>query len=91
MLFDLGAVLGNLADFRPVYPALRSAFLAGYRGVRPLSATAEAYLPLMMAARHVSHFLWTLGRGRSHHDTGWVRHHLEVRAQLARHCLSLRR
>lgn len=33
-LYDMGSVLGNIADFRRPYPLLRSAFLAGYRSIR---------------------------------------------------------
>lgn len=88
-LFDLGAVLGNLADFRTTYGKLRRAFLAGYRSVRHLPTAYEPLLPLMMAARHASHCLWALGFAHSTNDPAWPDEHLKIRAHLARECLAL--
>lgn len=88
-LFDLGAVLGNLADFRATYPPLRRAFLDGYRSVRHLPAAYEPQLPLMMAARHASHFIWALGHGHGTGDHARAEEHLRIRVRLARACLAL--
>jgi Ser/Thr protein kinase RdoA (MazF antagonist) len=86
-LFDMGAVLGNLADFRRQYPALRREFLAGYRSVREF--IDERHLPMMMAARHASHYLWALERGRAIGDLDWAKTHIAARAELARYCLAM--
>jgi len=85
-LFDLGAVLGNLADYPDSWAKLAPAFLAGYRSAHQLPENAEEDLPLMMAARHTSHCLWALG----HQDLGqeWVTGHLHARMELARMCLA---
>lgn len=85
-LFDLGAVLGNLADFPDSWPVLGPGFLAGYRSVYDLPEEAERELPLMMAARHASQCLWVLG----HRDLGqeWVSTHLRARMEMARDCLA---
>ncbi|WP_433012040.1 phosphotransferase enzyme family protein [Kribbella sp. CA-294648] len=86
-LFDLGAVLGNLADFPRTWATLAPAFLAGYRTAHDLPENAEQELPLMMAARHTSHCLWALG----HQDLGqeWIITHLHDRMELARLCLAV--
>jgi Ser/Thr protein kinase RdoA (MazF antagonist) len=49
-LYDLAPMLTNIGH----EPALRTAFLAGYRSRLPLSAAQERALPLMEAVRHVS-------------------------------------
>jgi Ser/Thr protein kinase RdoA (MazF antagonist) len=87
-LFDLGAVLGNLADFPDSWAALAPALLAGYRTAHDLPENAEQELPLMMAARHASKCLWALG----HQDLGqeWIITHLRARMELARECLAVR-
>jgi Ser/Thr protein kinase RdoA (MazF antagonist) len=86
-LFDLGAVLGNLADFPDSWATLAPAFLAGYRSAHDLPENAEQDLPLMMAARHASQCLWALG----HQDLGqeWITNHLRARMELARRCLDV--
>ncbi len=88
-LFDLGAVLGNLADYPDSWPSLSSAFLDGYRAAHPLPQTAEQDLPVMMAARHTSHCLWALGHAA---DQGlqWVNTHVQARMDMARRCLMAR-
>lgn len=87
-LFDLGAVLGNLADYPETATAHMSAFLAGYRKAHSLPAAAEQDLPLMMAARHTSQCLWILG----HQDLGteWIATHLQARLSMARECLAVK-
>lgn len=87
-LFDLAAILGNLADYPDVWPALAAAFLAGYRTTHPLPADAEQDLPVMMAARHTSQCFWALG----HQDLGqdWITTHLRARLDMARECLAVR-
>jgi Ser/Thr protein kinase RdoA (MazF antagonist) len=86
-LFDLGAVLGNLADFTDSWPILARAFLAGYRSAHELPDDAVPDLPVMMAARHASHCLWAIG----HRDQGrdWIVDHARARIELARACLSV--
>ena len=90
-LYDLCPLLGNLAGFpgavadNPDYPALRSAYLDGYRTARPLPAAWESYLPVLMAARNANHCLWTAGLDQSptpREDAAW-------RMDLARGCLDL--
>ena len=56
-------LLGNFRDY-PHYPALKRAFLAGYRSVRPLPKEYEAYIPLLIATRHATSALWAAGRIR---------------------------
>ncbi|MFB6724509.1 phosphotransferase enzyme family protein [Kribbella sp. NPDC056345] len=86
-LFDLGAVLGNLADFPDSWATLAPAFLAGYRTAHELPENAEQDLPLMMAARHAAQSLWALG----HQEFGqeWITDHLRARMEMARACLSV--
>lgn len=86
-LFDLGAILGNFADYPETWDSHAAAFLAGYQSTRPLPEGANRDLPLMMAARHTSHCLWALG----HRDQGqdWVTGHVQARMELARECLSV--
>lgn len=86
-LSDFGAVLGNLADARPRYAALRRAFLDGYQTVRPLPHGFERHLPLMMATRHAAQCLWALGRGRNTGDMDAARRQCEVRMRMTRYCL----
>ncbi len=88
-LFDLGAVLGNLADYPDSWPSLGLAFLDGYRAAHRLPATAEQDLPVLMAARHVSQCLWVIGHAA---DQGpeWVNLHLRARMEMARDCLAAR-
>ncbi|HEX5495609.1 MAG TPA: phosphotransferase [Mycobacteriales bacterium] len=50
LVYDLAPMLTNIGD----EPILRSAFLAGYRSQRPLSANQEAVLPMLEAVRHVA-------------------------------------
>lgn len=88
-LFDLGAVLGNLADHPDRWPSLAPAFLHGYRAAHPLPATAEHDLPVMMAARHVSQCLWVIGHAADH-GPEWVDLHLRARMAMARGCLAAR-
>ncbi len=63
-LYDLCPLLGNLKDY-PSYPALRRAFLEGYRGERPLPPEHEAQIDLLIAARHATSCLWAAGCHRS--------------------------
>lgn len=90
-LYDLCPVLANLAGYpgavadNPDYPALRAAYLDGYRTARELPAEWEKYLPVLMAARNANHCLWTAGLDVSptpRKDAAW-------RMNLARRCLEL--
>ncbi len=56
-LFDIGVAFSTLLA-RSEYPALRQAFLTGYRRVRPLSVDHEALLATFIAARLMCHVLW---------------------------------
>lgn len=90
-LYDLCPLLGNLAGYpgavadNPDYPALRSAYLDGYRSARALPAAWETYLPALMAARNAALCMWTAGLDVSptpKEDAEW-------RMNLARRCLEL--
>lgn len=59
-LYDLCPLLGNLKDY-PEYPALRRAFLAGYRSVCSLPEKWEDAFDMLIAARHASQCLWIAG------------------------------
>nr|WP_238363266.1 phosphotransferase [Actinopolymorpha pittospori] len=89
--YDLCPLLGNLAGYpgaiadNPAYPALRSAYLDGYRTARPLPAAWETHLPVLMAARNANHCLLTARLDLSptpREDAAW-------RMDLARRCLEL--
>jgi Ser/Thr protein kinase RdoA (MazF antagonist) len=56
-LFDIGVTFSTLLA-RNDYPALRKAFLEGYRRVRPLSTSHEALIDTFIAARLMCHILW---------------------------------
>jgi Ser/Thr protein kinase RdoA (MazF antagonist) len=56
-LFDIGVAFSTLLA-RPDYPALRQAFLAGYRRVRPLAASHAALIDTFIAGRLMCHVLW---------------------------------
>lgn len=86
-IFDLGAVLGNLADFPEDWPRMAPQFLDGYRAAHQLPDDAEQHLPLMMAARHTSQCLWTIG----HREQGdeWITTHLRGRMKMAHDCLNI--
>ena len=56
-LFDIGVTFSTLLA-RDNYPALRQAFLQGYRQVRPLSANHEALIDTFIAGRLMCHVLW---------------------------------
>lgn len=88
-LFDLGAVLGNLADYPDSWLSLAPAFLQGYRTAHPLPVTAEQDLPVMMAARHVSQCLWVIGHAADQ-GSDWVNLHLRARMEMAVNCLAAR-
>jgi Ser/Thr protein kinase RdoA (MazF antagonist) len=88
-LYDLAPLLGNLADF-PGYRPRRDSFLAGYRSVRDLPVELEAYLPVLMAARHAAACLWAAGIDRSEGAGVPVREHVATRMELARACLASR-
>jgi Ser/Thr protein kinase RdoA (MazF antagonist) len=68
-LYDLGPLLGNLKDYEEDYGyraiQLRHAFVDGYRSQRALSATDEAHLDLLIAARHAHACLRIADRVRS--------------------------
>ena len=56
-LFDIGVAFSTLLA-RDNYPALRQAFLKGYRQVRLLSASHEALIDTFIAGRLMCHVLW---------------------------------
>lgn len=56
-LFDIGVAFSTLLA-RNDYPALRQAFLTGYRRVRPLSTEHEAMIDTFIAGRLMCHILW---------------------------------
>jgi Ser/Thr protein kinase RdoA (MazF antagonist) len=56
-LFDIGVTFSTLLA-RSDYPALREAFLKGYRQVQPLSAEHETLIDTFTAARLMGHVLW---------------------------------
>jgi Ser/Thr protein kinase RdoA (MazF antagonist) len=56
-LFDIGVAFSTLLA-RNDYPALRRAFLEGYRQVRPLAADHEVLIDTFIAARLMCHVLW---------------------------------
>ncbi len=95
-LFDIGVAFSTLLA-RPDYPALRQAFLQGYRSVRPLSASHEALLDTFIAARLMCHVLWlaahvdepsygTRARRRIEYEVGELKAFL-VGLQRSGHCL----
>lgn len=90
-LYDLCPMLGNLAGLpgavfgKVSFSSMRRALLDGYRSVRPFPAEWEAYLPVLMAARHANHCLLTAGPEVSEtpvDDAKW-------RMEMARRCLEL--
>ncbi len=58
-LYDLAVTLYCLQD-HPDFANLRQAFLAGYRGTRPLSTEDEAYLGTFNALRTLQDMLWDI-------------------------------
>lgn len=54
--YDIGVTFSTLQHL-PNFPALRIAFLRGYRRFRPLSAKLEATIPIFMAGRLLGHTL----------------------------------
>lgn len=42
-----------------------------------------------VAARHASHYIWAVERGRAIGDLDWARTHVAARAELTRYCLDL--
>jgi Ser/Thr protein kinase RdoA (MazF antagonist) len=90
-LYDLCPLLANLAGYpgairdNPDYPALRAAYLDGYRTVRELPVEWEKHLPVLMAARNANHVFWPAGLDVSptpREDAVW-------RMGMARRCLEL--
>lgn len=79
-LYDFAVTLNELL-VDPGYPSLRTALLAGYRRVRPLSAAHEATIDTFLALRRLQDGLWVL-RARRHPAIGpdWP---AQARAQFA--------
>jgi Ser/Thr protein kinase RdoA (MazF antagonist) len=63
-LYDLCPLLGNLKA-PDDYPALRRAFLAGYRSIRPIPTAHEVFIDLFIAVRHTTCCLWASGCQRT--------------------------
>ena len=60
-LYDIAVALRGAGDWR-ASPAMRAAFLAGYRGARPLAPEHEAYLESFLALRQLILLPWLLER-----------------------------
>lgn len=58
-LYDIALALRALED-RENYPALRAAFLDGYRTIRRLASDAETHLDTFLAMSHVVRLVWVL-------------------------------
>lgn len=58
-LYDMAVTLYNI-NWRDDAAALRAAFLAGYRQVRPLSAAHEQHLDIFMALRDLQMMIWAI-------------------------------
>jgi Ser/Thr protein kinase RdoA (MazF antagonist) len=58
-LFDLNVTLLELQHL-PTYPALRTAFLSGYRRIRALPSAHEGYLDTFFALRRLQLLMWVL-------------------------------
>ena len=85
-LTDLGAMLGNLADYED--DGLRAAFLEGYARVRSIPAGWEDQFELMVALRHAVTVLWLLGlRHTGRASAGFVERNLEHRFAAIAHTL----
>jgi Ser/Thr protein kinase RdoA (MazF antagonist) len=70
-LYDLAVTLDNLHR-HPDFPALREAFLAGYRRSRPLSAEHERRLSAFLALRTLQDMLWVIEeRDKPAFRDGW--------------------
>ncbi len=59
-VYDVAVTFSTLQTWK-TYPALRAAFLKGYRQVRQLSLDQEAHLDTFIAARLLAHTLWLAG------------------------------
>jgi Ser/Thr protein kinase RdoA (MazF antagonist) len=60
-IYDVAVTFSTLLTWK-TYPALRAAFLKGYRRVRQFSGEQQAYLETFIAARLLAHTLWLAGR-----------------------------
>jgi Ser/Thr protein kinase RdoA (MazF antagonist) len=89
LLYELGPILGNLVDFPTRYASLRDAFLAGYRTTRPLPTASEAYVPVLMAARHAHACVWLVGLHRTTGTGPPFAEHISYRMDAIRRCLAL--
>jgi Ser/Thr protein kinase RdoA (MazF antagonist) len=58
-LYDIAVALHGAGDWHAT-PAMRAAFLAGYRSVRPLAPEHEAYLETFLALRQLILLPWML-------------------------------
>jgi Ser/Thr protein kinase RdoA (MazF antagonist) len=70
-LYDIAVALRGAGDWRPT-PAMRAAFLAGYRGVRPLAEEHEAYLGSFLALRQLILLPWMLQDATQPDAQDWV-------------------
>jgi Ser/Thr protein kinase RdoA (MazF antagonist) len=59
-VYDVAVTFSTLRTWK-TYPALRAAFMRGYRRVRPLSSAHEARVETFIAARLLAHTLWLAG------------------------------
>jgi Ser/Thr protein kinase RdoA (MazF antagonist) len=79
-LFDVTVTLWEIEKL-PGYPALREAYLAGYRSVRPLPLEHENYLGTFTALRQMQILMWVL-ESRQHpafrqNWAAWAAHDLQ--------------
>jgi Ser/Thr protein kinase RdoA (MazF antagonist) len=70
-LYDIAVALHGAGDWRPT-PAMRAAFFAGYRGVRPLAQEHEAYLASFLALRRLILLPWMLQHVTQPEVQDWV-------------------
>jgi Ser/Thr protein kinase RdoA (MazF antagonist) len=88
-LYDLAPILGNLFDYPDAYRRLRRAFLDGYRSIRPLPRELEAYLPVLMGARHAVTLTWLAAKHRRGETDLPIERHVAIRVSEMDRCLTL--
>jgi Ser/Thr protein kinase RdoA (MazF antagonist) len=76
----MAVTLLNVRD-KADFPQLRAAFLAGYRGIRPLAAGHEQYLDIFMDLRDLQMMIWAIEM--RNHPAFRARWEREVREMLS--------